>query len=71
MMFAEPDEIDAEFVSQDSFVDHVADNLRVGLGRPSLADCNVAECVETEFKSIFHSSIRCDTSWDLAIYRSY
>jgi len=54
MMLAESDEIDAEFVSQDCFVDHVADNLGVGLGHPILAECDITECVETEFENIVH-----------------
>ena len=43
MMLAKADEIDAEFVSQGSFVDHVADNPRVSPGDSILADGNVAE----------------------------
>jgi hypothetical protein len=57
MMLAESDEIDAEFVSQDCFVDHVTDNLGVGLGHPILAECDIAECVEAQFNNIVHRSL--------------
>jgi hypothetical protein len=56
MMLAEADEIDAQFVGEDGFVDDVADNLRVSLRISILADGNVAERVETQFKNIAHSS---------------
>ena len=49
----------AEVVSQDCFVDHVTDNLGVGLGDPILAKCDIAECVEAKFENIVHRSLFC------------
>jgi len=57
MMLAEPDEIDAELVSEDSFVDDVANNLRMRLRRAILVQGNVAECIEPEFKDMVQRSL--------------
>jgi hypothetical protein len=57
MMLAEPDEIDAELVSEDSFVDDVANNLRMRLRRSVLAYGNVAECIEPKFKDMVQRSV--------------
>jgi hypothetical protein len=56
MMLAEPDEIDAELVGEDSFIDDVANNLRMRFRRSILAHGNVAECIEPKFKDMLQRS---------------
>src|ERR1700733_8282799 len=63
VMLAKPDEIDADVVGQHRFVDHIANNLRVGLGLSILIVRTVAECVEVEYQNIRHSFLFLVRRW--------
>jgi hypothetical protein len=54
MVFTNTEEIDAELVRQNSFIDYVSDNLRLRQRKRVLTGRDVAESIQTKFKNGRH-----------------
>src|SRR4051794_23051933 len=66
MMFAETDEIEAEFVGQHGFVDDVADHLRMRKHCAASVFGDVAKGIQSECERCSHRSGLCrEDGWDL------
>lgn len=59
MVFADPEEVDADALRQYCFIDHIADDLRIAGAVPVRVDGHVAEGVESEFKVFVITGVGC------------
>src|SRR6516165_501866 len=54
MVLADPEGVDAELVGQDTLVDHVADDLRMGQELAAGRDGDIAESIKSELEFLCH-----------------